>query len=494
MSNFLNALNNFLWGPPLIVLMLVTGAYFTIASGFFQITHIRTIFSHTIGILFKSKDEKATGAHEKGLLTPFETIATAVGSTVGYGNIAGVATAVTTGGPGAIFWMWLTAFLGMMIKQVEVTLAVYFRRTDEEGNPYGGPTYYMERGLGQMGKWGKIWIVPALIFGLGIFSTFFITASNYTTSEVIANSFNIPQEVASFGILVAVYFLIWGGAKRLSKIFTKLVPIMSVGYLLAGLVIIVMHIDNLIPTLQLIFTSAFTGSAAIGGFSGATVANVISTGMARSVYSNEAGWGTSPMVHASSKTIHPVEQGLWGSFEAFVDTFVVCTITALTVLITGQWTSGATNATLALNVFTEAFGPFGMVYIVLTMLVFQLTTSGGWYVYYQSILRHLAKNNPRLKAILLRVFRDFYAIPGFLITLFILHVSDLSIWTLVDITSAIPTFINVAVILLLSKTYFSLLKDYKARYLNKGQVDPNFAVFYEDRPEVKQAIANGEDI
>lgn len=492
MTQFLNTLNDLLWGPPLIILMLFTGAYFTIRSGFFQVVHIKTIFSHTLGILFKGKDD--TDESKKGLLTPFETIATAVGSTVGYGNIAGVATAVTTGGPGAVFWMWLTAFLGMMIKQVEVTLAVYFRRTDEEGNPYGGPTYYMERGLGQMHHWGKKWIIPAVIFGCGIFSTFFITASNYTTSEVIANSFHIPQEVAAFGILCAVYFLVWGGAKRLSRIFTKLVPIMSIGYLIAGLIVIGMHIDNLLPTLSAIFTNAFTGSAAMGGFAGAAVAQVISTGMARSVYSNEAGWGTSPMVHASAKTWHPVEQGLWGSFEVFVDTFIVCSITALTVLISGEWTSGATNATLALNVFTDSFGTIGMVYIVATMLVFQLTTSGGWYVYYQAVLRHLAKNNPKLKKTLLTIFRNFYAIPGFLITLFILHFSDLSIWTLVDITSAIPTFINVAVILLLSNTYFKLLKDYKARVFHQGEVDPNFALFYEDKPEVKAALQNGEDI
>ena len=292
-----------------------------------------------------------------------------VGGSVGFGNIAGVATAVTTGGPGAVFWMWLTAFLGMLIKQVEVTLAVYYRRTDENGVPYGGPTYYMERGLGEERHWGKLWLPLAFVFGIGIFSTFFISASTFTTSEVVAQSLGIPQAIAALIIMLILYFMIWGGVKKLGQILTKLVPIMSLSYLILGIIVILMHLDNLLPTLSAIFGEAFPGSAALGGFAGASVSKVISTGMARSVYSNEAGWGSSPMIHASSQTRHPVEQGLWGSFEVFVDTFV-----------------------------------------------------------------------------------------------------------------------NVAVILILSGQYFKLLKDYKARYMHIGQVDPNMASFYGDKPEMKAAL------
>lgn len=345
-----NALNNIIWGPPLIILMIVTGVYFTLRTKFFQMRHLGYIFSRTLGRLFHRTDESAD---EKGLLTPYEAIATAVGGSVGFGNIAGVATAVTTGGPGAVFWMWLTAFLGMLIKQVEVTLAVYYRRTDENGVPYGGPSYYMERGLGEERHWGKLWLPLAFVFGIGIFSTFFISASTFTTSEVVAQSLGIPQAIAALIIVTLLHFMIWGGVKKLGQILTKLVPIMSLTYLVLGIAVILMNLDNLLPTLGAIFGEAFTGSAALGGFAGASVSKVISTGMARSVYSNEAGWGSSPMIHASSQTRHPVEQGLWGSFEVFVGTFVVCTITALTVLVSGEWTSGATNATLALNVFTH---------------------------------------------------------------------------------------------------------------------------------------------
>ena len=482
MTDFLNWFAyDVLWGPPLIILMIATGLYLTVRSGFFQVRHFGYILRRTLGQIFRGPAGEAADAGEKGLLTPYEAIATAVGGSVGFGNIAGVATAVTTGGPGAVFWMWMTALLGMLIKQVEVTLAVYYRRTDEEGNPYGGPTYYMEYGLGEERHWGRIWLPFAFIFGLGIFSTFFISASNYTASEVVASSLGIPQEFCALGLVLLTYVLIWKGVKRLGEIFTKLVPIMSLGYLLFGILIIILNIQNLLPTIAQIFGNAFTGSAALGGFAGASVSKAISTGMARSVYSNEAGWGTSPMVHASSKTRHPVEQGLWGSFEVFVDTFVVCTVTAVSVLITGEWTSGATNATLALNVFRDNFGFLGTIFITLTMVIFTVTTSGGWYAYYQAILRHLAKNHPAVKKWLLMMFRYFYGLPPFLLTLYLLYVGDLSIWTLVDITSAIPTFINVFVVLILSGTYFKLLRDYKARYMKEGSVEPGFDIFYEDK-------------
>ena len=248
MTEFLNWLNGeIIWGPPLIALIIITGIYVTVRSRFFQVCHLGYIFKRTLGCILRK--DHAADENDKGLLSPYEAIATAVGGSVGFGNIAGVATAVTTGGPGAVLWMWLTAFMGMLIKQVEVTLAVYYRRTDEEGNPYGGPTYYMEYGLGEERRWGKKWLPLAFVFGLGIFSTFFISASNFTTSEVLAQSFGIPQELASLLLVVFIYALIWRGVKNLSKIFVKLVPVMSLGYLIFGLLIIVLNIGNLIPTI-----------------------------------------------------------------------------------------------------------------------------------------------------------------------------------------------------------------------------------------------------
>lgn len=476
MTNFINALNDFIWGPPLIILMLSTGVYFTVRSGFFQIRYFKYIMQQTLGKVFKKQED----SDEKGVLNPIEAISTAIGGSVGFGNIAGVATAIAMGGPGATLWMWITAFLGMLLKQVEVTLAVYYRRTDENGDPYGGPTYYMERGLGEERNF-KFWKVLAAIFGCGIFSTFFITASNYTVSEVVASTFKINQLVASLFIVVCTYLMICKGMKFVGKVFTKLVPLMSVSYLVFGLLIIILNYKNIPHTFSLIFNGAFSGSAAVGGFVGAAVSKVISTGMARSVYSNEAGWGTSPMVHASSKTRHPIEQGLWGSFEVFIDTFVVCTITSLVVIITGEWSSGVESATLTLNAFTMGLGNFGKYFLTVTMLIFGLTTSTGWYVYYEVVLRHLADKNAKLKNAILKVFKYCYPLPGFIMTAYILYVGEISIWTFVDITSGIPTFINVAVVLALSKQYFVLLKDYKARYLGVGTVDESVDIFYEDK-------------
>lgn len=475
MSQFINSLNNFIWGPPLIILMLGTGLYFTIGSKFFQIRYFNYIMKQTLGKIFKKQEENSC----EGVLNPLEAVSTAIGSSVGFGNIAGVATAIAMGGPGATLWMWITAFLGMILKQVEVTLAVYYRKKDENNNPYGGPTYYMERGLGEERNF-KYWKIFASVFGFGIFSTFFISASNYTISEVVASTFNMNQMSASFLIVICTYLMIWKGMKYLGKLFTKLVPLMSISYLVFGLLIIAINYKNIPQCFMLIFEGAFTGTAAMGGFVGATISKVISTGMARSVYSNEAGWGTSPMVHASSQTSHPIEQGLWGSFEVFIDTFVVCSITALVVIITGEWSSGAESATLTLNAFTSTLGPFGKYFITITMLIFGLTTSSGWYVYYEVVLRHLCNKNIKLKNNVLKIFRYCYPLPGLFSTAYILYVGNISIWTFVDITSGIPTFVNVLTLLVLSKQYFLLLKDYKARYLGVGKVDKNTKLFYED--------------
>ncbi|MDD3253587.1 MAG: amino acid carrier protein [Lachnospiraceae bacterium] len=491
MINFLNWLDGILWGLPLIILMVVTGFYFTIRSGFFQFRHFGWIMQRTIGQIFKKSSPESS--NEKGMLSPFEAISTAVGGTVGFGNIAGVATAVSAGGPGAILWMWLTACLGMILKQVEVTLGCYYRRTNDNGESYGGPTYYMERGLGEEHKWGKLWIIPAGIFGVGIFSTFFVTSSTLTAAQVVSGAFKLgTYQIGGFQIegviivgallCVLTYIITSGGTKKIASTFSKLVPFMSLIYILMGIGMILVNITRVPEALASIFTNAFTGTAAIGGFAGCAVSQMIRVGMARSVYSNEAGWGTSPMIHASAKTRHPVEQGLWGSFEVFFDTFIVCSITALSVILSGHWTNGTNGGTLALSSFSEGFGTVGSLLLAVIMIIFTVTTSGGWFTYYLAILEHLYKQEGIVKTIVMKIFYAIRALPGLLWLIYLVKTDNQGfIWTVVDITSAIPTFINVAVILLLSGQYFKLLKDYKARYLGVGEVDPDTCLFYEDR-------------
>ena len=495
MIAFLNWLDGVLWGLPLIILMVVTGLYFTVRSGFFQFRYFGRIWRHTVGRLFRRSSDEGEQATE-GMLSPFQAIATAVGGTVGFGNIAGVATAVAAGGPGAVFWMWATAALGMILKQVEVTLGLYYRRRKSNGDTYGGPTYYMELGLGERRRWGKLWLIPGIIFAIGIFSTFFVTSSTLTASEVVAGALNLGdlhigslsiEGIIIVGVAVTIltYIITGGGTKGVAKTFTKLVPVMSLVYILMGIAMILVNITRVPAAIASIFVNAFTGTAAIGGFAGCAVSQMVRVGMARAVYSNEAGWGTSPMIHSSAKTIHPVEQGLWGSFEVFFDTFIICSITALSVILSGAWTDGTTGGTLALSSFAQGFGQVGSYLLALVMIIFTVTTSGGWFTYYLALLEHLGKDDTRWKKILMKVFYALRALPGLLWTIYLVKTNNQGfIWTVVDITSAIPTFVNVAVILILSGDYFRLLKDYKARFMNIGKTEDT-PLFYEDEAEVE---------
>ena len=484
MIAFLDWLNGILWGVPLIALMLITGLYFTIRSGFFQFRHFGWILKHTVGTI----TQKSTKVSEdKKSISPFEAIC-----------IAGVATAVASGGPGAVLWMWLTSCLGLILKQVEVTLGCYYRGTNSNGEKYGGPTYYMQKGLGEKRHWGNAWKILAVIFGIGIFSTFFITSSNLTASEVVAGAFNF-NGVSVFGyfidgrivvgtlLCILTYVITSGGIKGVASIFSKLVPFMSIAYILMGLLMIIVNIQAVPAAISAIFTNAFTGTAAVGGFAGAAVSKIVQTGMARSVYSNEAGWGTSPMIHSSADTPHPVEQGLWGSFEVFFDTFVVCSITALSVILSGVWADGLTGGALALSAFSKSFGTAGSVLLAIIMIIFTVTTSGGWFTYYLAILEHINMKQSRFSEFLIKAFYAVRALPGLVWTVYLVHAQNTGfIWTVVDITSAIPTFVNVFVILMLSNDYFRLLKDYKARYMGVGEVDPHMVLFYEDTKKAEE--------
>ena len=490
-----------LWGLPLLVLMFGTGLYFTIRSGFFQFRHFGWIWRHTAGSLFRKDIHDSADAHRAGKLSAFEAICTAVGGTVGFGNIAGVATAVAAGGPGALMWMWICALLGMILKQVEVTLGVYYRGRNENGEYFGGPTYYMQKGLGVQRRWGGAWKILGVIFGAGIFSTFFVTSSNLTAAQVLAGATGVSSVsiggmnvdmiiLMGFVITVLTYIATTGGTRGIAQKFSRLVPFMSVAYLLMGLVMIAVNITRVPSAFVQIFHDAFTGTAVIGGFAGATVASIVRTGVARSVYSNEAGWGTSPMVHASAETPHPVEQGLWGSFEVFFDTIVVCTITGLAVVLSGCWTGGETGGTLALNSFASGFGVIGSVLLAVIMVIFTVTTSGGWFTYYIAILNHMGQSGNRFVAVLMKVFYALRGLPGILWTIYLVQTNNQGfIWTVVDITSAIPTFVNVFVILILSGEYFRLLRDYKARYMGIGTVREGERLFYEDDVQIEEENA-----
>ncbi|MBT2215588.1 sodium:alanine symporter family protein [Virgibacillus dakarensis] len=490
MGDILQAITSFLWGLPLILTILFAGVYFTIGSKLFQFAYLPHILKETLMKVFKKKE---SDAESKGIISSFEAVSTAIGGSVGVANIGGVSTAIAVGGPGAVFWMWICALFGMIIKTAEVTLSVHYRNTDENGDPYGGPTYYMEKGLGEERNF-KYWMIPAVLFGFGIFGTFFVTLQNYTISEAVSSTFDIGMIPVSITLMLLIYYMIYGGIKHISKVAAKLVPFMVLFYVLAGIFIILSHFSQIGNVFSIIFQGAFGGTAAVGGFTGAAVAQVIRMGLARSVYSNEAGWGTSPMVHSTAKTDHPVKQGIWGAFEVFVDTIIVCSITAFTIIITGKWATGLSGAELTLSAFEAGVGDFGRIIITLSIFLFGLTTTSGWYLYYEILLRHLFKNkNVKIKKWFLKFFNWFYPIPGTLMVIYAVSfgLPGQTIWYFADITSAIPTFINVVVILILSKKFFALLHDYKARYLGIGKIDPDFALFYEDE---KKGSVDKEDV
>ena len=482
----IKTISGLLWGTPLIVLILAAGLIFTLGSKFFQVTNFGHIMKNTIGTLFSKKS--ADGVQGKGMMKPLEVISIAIGGAVGVGNIGGVATAIAVGGPGAVFWIWLAAFLGMMMKMAEVTLAVYYRSKDGKGGYYGGPTYYMQKGLGR-DKGFKFWGVLAVIFGIGIFGNVF-SMQNFTVSQAVNATFGIPVLAISLVYVALTYLATVREIPWLGKVASIVVPPMCLFYLAGGIVIILMNIANLPASLALIVKSAFTGTAASGAFMGASVALVIRTGFARAMFSNEAGWGTSPMIHASAKTEHPVKQGLWGSFEVFVDTMLVCTVTGLVIVVTGKWNSGLDGPALTLSAFESVLGPVGSIIITVGVFLFGLSTTSGWWAYFEVLLRHLCGENEKLKKTLINIFKVVYPIPGFLVVLLYALGSDVSgadIWAIADLTTGVPAFINLVVIIFLSGKFFQLLKDYRARYLGRGQVDPNFKLFDEDVQAAKSA-------
>lgn len=463
----------FMWGVPLLATVIITGLYFTIRAKGFQFSHL----GHIIKSVFK-KDETEVADR----LTPFEALSVAVGGTVGVANMSGVATAIAIGGPGATFWLWVAALLGMIIKMVEVTLAVHYRETKPDGTHAGGPTYYMQKALGEERNL-KIWKPLAIIFGAGLYVVFFITIQNYTVSEAIGTTFNISYLIPATALVIITYAIILGGLKKVGQIASYLIPFMCLFYIISSLYIIFINFSKLPSVLGLIIKGAFTGQAAVGGFAGATAAQAMRFGFARSVYSNEAGWGTSPMIHATAETDHPIKQGLLGAFEVFVDTIIICTMTALVVIITGYWDSGLLGAELTLVALESVVGGFARIIVAVSIFLFGLTTCTGWYTYYAILADHAISDDSKYKNTILSLIKIFTPLTGFTITLITVFYggTPAELWTFADFTTLVPTFVNLIVLLIIGGKFIELLNDYKARYLGVGKYDPEFILFYEDK-------------
>lgn len=285
---------------------------------------------------------------------------------------------------------------------------------------------------------------------------------------------------------IILYYIIWRGVPGIAKFATRAVPFMTMTFIIGGLGLIIANYQNIPSVIYSIFHDAFTGTAAIGGFAGAVVTQTIKMGLARSINSNEAGQGSSPFIHGSANTVHPIRQGLWGAFEVFADTIIVCSITALSVLCTGAWTTGQAGATLAIIAYESLYGRFGSVFIGIMCILFGLTTTSGWYAYYIAVINYLFRYKPILRDKMCTAFKIIFPMINVIIVTTIVmtgHGPEM-FWTIVDILIVIPVFLNLLSLLILNKKFWTLLDDYKARYMGIGEVDPNFHVFYEDDPEV----------
>lgn len=468
---------DYLWGLPLILIVLGAGIYFTLSSGFLQFRFFKDSF---IKMRESFKGNKDGSQSRTGVLSSFEAISVALGTTIGVGNIGGVATAIALGGPGAVFWMWVSGLFGMVIKVIEITLAVHYRSLDKNNESYGGPNYYINKGIAKEKGHKNLSKILGFLFAFGFILGIFINIQTYTVSEAVAGTFDWNINIIAIVYTIALYIMISGGMKQIGKIASILVPIMVIFYIVGGGTVIVSNIASIPEAFRLIFSSAFTGSAAFGGFAGASFKLAITSGMSRSVFSNEAGWGTAPMIHASAKVNHPLKQGIFGIFEVFIDTFIVCSITALIIIVTGQWSSGLDGATLTLAAFETGTGYLGRVILAIGIFFFGLTTSSGVYTQVEVVLRYVLGKSS-LKDKLLTAYKWFYPIPSIALVFIASYygLPGTTVWLFSDASTAFPILANIIALVILYPRFKSLLKDYKARYLGQGRIDPEFQVFYE---------------
>ncbi|HFI2431299.1 sodium:alanine symporter family protein [Streptococcus suis] len=442
MLELFKAINNLVWGPPLLILLVGTGVYFTLRLGMFQVSKLPTAFR-----LIFSSDQSGQGD-----VSSFAALCTALAATVGTGNIVGVATAITTGGPGALFWMWVAAFFGMATKYAEGFLAIKYRTKDANGQAAGGPMHYITLGMGQ--KWKPLAVFFAVsgvlvaLLGMGTFSQVNSIASS------MSSSFGLAPQLVSIVTAISIAFFIFGGIEKISDVSTKIVPFMAILYILASLIVLVVHWNELLPTLGLVLKSAFSPATAVGGFIGATVKEAIQRGIARGVFSNESGLGSAPIAAAAAKSDNPVEQGLISMTGTFIDTIIICTLTGLTILVTGQWSvEGLEGAPLTQAAFATIFGNAGSIALTISLVLFAFTTILGWSYYGERCIEFLFGTKSILPYRLL--FVAMVALGGFLKL-------DL-IWTIADIVNGLMALPNLIALLALSPVIIKETRQYFAK-------------------------------
>jgi len=436
--------NDLVWGPPMLVALLGVGLFLSIGLKFLPIRSLGTGFR----LLFKgrpSEDEK-----KEGEIPPVQALTTALSATIGTGNIAGVATAIFLGGPGALFWMWMTALVGMATKYSEAVLAVKYREVDELGNHVGGPMYYIRNGL------GKNWAWLAFAFALfGAVAAFGIgnTVQANSIAAAIESNFDISPWVTGLLVMVFAGTVLFGGIRRIGGVTAILVPIMALLYCSSALVILALNAPAIPDALSLVFTYAFTPIAAQGGFAGAAVWAALRFGVARGIFSNEAGLGSAPIAHAAAQTKDPVKQGFIAMLGTFIDTIIVCSLTGLVILISGVWDSGVSGAALTSLAFSQGLPYFGGYLVAVSLTLFAFTTIIGWSFYGERCAEYLCG----VKIILPYRILWICAIPlGALLNLEF-------IWLVADTFNAMMALPNLIALALLSPVVFKVTRDYRKK-------------------------------
>ena len=438
LTQIVGDLNSIVWGVLMLILILGVGLYLTF--GLRLLTIIKIPFG--FDLLWKGR----IPGDDKGI-SPFNALMTSLAATIGTGNIAGVATAIFFGGPGAVFWMWMTALVGMATKYAEAVLAVRFRETDERGKQVGGPMYYIQNGLGAKWKWLAIcFALFAGIAGFGI--------GNMVQANSIANALNvnfaIPEWVTGLALVLLVGAVLLGGIERISTVAGKLVPFMAVAYIAAATLVLLINVAEIPAAIGLIFTHAFTPNAATGGFVGAAVWAAIGFGVARGVFSNEAGLGSAPIAHAAASTKGPVSQGLVAMLGTFIDTIIVCSFTALAIIASGAWTSGETGAALTSHAFDLVLPGVGSYIIAVSVTIFAFTRILGWSYYCERSLQYL------FGVKIIMPFRAVWSVAALVGATLKLSF----VWLLADTLNALMALPNLVALALLSPIVFKITKEF----------------------------------
>ncbi|WP_425432214.1 alanine/glycine:cation symporter family protein [Halobacillus massiliensis] len=453
-------ISNFLWTYPLAIILIAGGVFLTIRLKFFQFRFFGHVLKNTVGQIFK-KDKQT------GTITPFQAFTSALASTAGATNIVGVPVAISLGGPGALFWMWVVALIGMATKYSEILLSLKYREKNKNNEWVGGPQYYIKKALG----WK--WVSAAFAFFLMIELVPSTMVQSNSIATQTATAFDWPVEITGIAMCIVIAVVVFGGIKRIGKVTDKFVPFMVLTYLAICLYVIGVNFDQLPAVFEMIFVHAFTPVSAAGGFAGAGIAQALRWGIARGLYSNEAGLGTAPIAHAAAKTDHPSRQAMWGIFSVFVDTIIICTASGLVVLVTGAWTDiEPGQASNMINVaFSTVLGDaFGSIFVTIFLIFFVITTIGVLIYYGEKQAEYLFN----LKAA--------YAMRiVYIAAVFVGAIGGLQfVWQFLDLLLAFVLLSNIIPLLFLHKEIAALTDDYVNRVVKKKTDKRDIELFAEE--------------